>query len=269
MLIQADLSGGPGSLREVLAAGEPLNPEVIEQVQAAVGAHPAGRLRPDRDDGGGGQHPGVGGQARLDGAAAARHAGGAGRPGHRASAADEGEICLDLSSPAAAADDRIPGRSRAERRGDGRRLLPHRRRRAAGRRGLHHLHRARRRRLQGQRLQDQPVRAGERADRAPGGRRGRRGPGARPGAGRRPQGLHRPRRRATSPPGRPRCRSCAHARENLAPFLRVRRIEFAELPKTVSGKIRRVELRQREEELSPTGGSPTEFSDTDFPELRG
>jgi acetyl-CoA synthetase len=26
----------------------------------------------------------------------------------------------------------------------------------------------------------------------------------------------------------------------------VRRIEFAELPKTISGKIRRVELRQRE-----------------------
>jgi acetyl-CoA synthetase len=60
-----------------------------------------------------------------------------------------------------------------------------------------------------------------------------------------------------------------HARENLAPFLRVRRIEFSELPKTVSGKIRRVELRTREEELYPTGGSPTEFSDADFPELRG
>lgn len=37
------------------------------------------------------------------------------------------------------------------------------------------------------------------------------------------------------------------ARENLAPFQRLRRIEFAELPKTISGKIRRVELRDREE----------------------
>ncbi|MXS74384.1 AMP-dependent synthetase [Microbacterium sp. CSI-V] len=37
------------------------------------------------------------------------------------------------------------------------------------------------------------------------------------------------------------------ARENLAPFQRLRRIEFAELPKTISGKIRRVELREREE----------------------
>jgi acetyl-CoA synthetase len=33
LLLQADLSTGPGSLREVLAAGEPLNPEVISQVQ--------------------------------------------------------------------------------------------------------------------------------------------------------------------------------------------------------------------------------------------
>ncbi|MEU6082699.1 AMP-binding protein [Streptomyces sp. NPDC047108] len=37
----------------------------------------------------------------------------------------------------------------------------------------------------------------------------------------------------------------AHSREVLAPYKRVRRIEFAELPKTVSGKIRRIELRER------------------------
>ncbi|MEU4560191.1 AMP-binding protein [Actinoplanes sp. NPDC023936] len=36
-----------------------------------------------------------------------------------------------------------------------------------------------------------------------------------------------------------------HCRENLAPYKRIRRIEFAELPKTISGKIRRVELRER------------------------
>ena len=39
------------------------------------------------------------------------------------------------------------------------------------------------------------------------------------------------------------------AREHLAPYKRVRRLEFAELPKTISGKIRRVELRGREGEL--------------------
>ena len=37
MLIQADLSGGKGRLRELLAAGEPLNPEVIAQVEKAWG----------------------------------------------------------------------------------------------------------------------------------------------------------------------------------------------------------------------------------------
>ena len=37
-----------------------------------------------------------------------------------------------------------------------------------------------------------------------------------------------------------------HCRAALAPYKRVRRIEFAELPKTISGKIRRVELRRAE-----------------------
>ncbi|MBY8878411.1 AMP-binding protein [Actinacidiphila acidipaludis] len=36
----------------------------------------------------------------------------------------------------------------------------------------------------------------------------------------------------------------AHSRAVLAPYKRVRRLEFAELPKTVSGKIRRVQLRE-------------------------
>jgi acetyl-CoA synthetase len=39
------------------------------------------------------------------------------------------------------------------------------------------------------------------------------------------------------------------AREQLAPYKRVRRLEFAELPKTISGKIRRVALRDREREI--------------------
>ncbi|MBD0734188.1 AMP-binding protein [Streptomyces sp. CBMA29] len=37
----------------------------------------------------------------------------------------------------------------------------------------------------------------------------------------------------------------AHSRAVLAPYKRVRRLEFADLPKTVSGKIRRIELRER------------------------
>src|ERR1700712_4983501 len=37
-----------------------------------------------------------------------------------------------------------------------------------------------------------------------------------------------------------------HLRERLAPYKRIRRLEFYDLPKTISGKIRRVELRQME-----------------------
>lgn len=43
--------------------------------------------------------------------------------------------------------------------------------------------------------------------------------------------------------------------QRLAPYKRIRRIEFAELPKTISGKIRRSELRRREEQLRAAGGS--------------
>jgi acetyl-CoA synthetase len=45
----------------------------------------------------------------------------------------------------------------------------------------------------------------------------------------------------------------AHVRAHLAPFKRVRRIEFADLPKTISGKIRRVELRRIEDERRGAG----------------
>ena len=89
-------------------------------------------------------------------------------------------------------------------------------------------------------------------------------------------------------------------RENLAPYKRIRRIEFSDLPKTISGKIRRVELRARERELhGEAGGIPApgavvgsggartaasatetkepaaegagilEWADTDFPSLKG
>ena len=58
--------------------------------------------------------------------------------------------------------------------------------------------------------------------------------------------------------------------ERLAPYKRVRRIEFGELPKTISGKIRRVELRKLEDERATRGERPAaEFRDEDFPELRG
>jgi acetyl-CoA synthetase len=46
----------------------------------------------------------------------------------------------------------------------------------------------------------------------------------------------------------------AHCREHLAPYQRIRRLEFANLPKTISGKIRRVELRNGEQEKYAAGG---------------
>jgi acetyl-CoA synthetase len=38
----------------------------------------------------------------------------------------------------------------------------------------------------------------------------------------------------------------AHLRQRLAPYERIRRLEFADIPKTISGKIRRTELRRLE-----------------------
>jgi acetyl-CoA synthetase len=56
-----------------------------------------------------------------------------------------------------------------------------------------------------------------------------------------------------------------HLRARLAPYKRIRRIEFAELPKTISGKIRRVELRRAEAER--TARSADEYREDDFPDL--
>ncbi|MFI1933487.1 AMP-binding protein [Streptomyces sp. NPDC020330] len=50
-----------------------------------------------------------------------------------------------------------------------------------------------------------------------------------------------------------------HSRAVLAPYKRIRRLEFADLPKTVSGKIRRIELRER-----TTLGSAAEFAEGDL-----
>ncbi|WP_114391836.1 AMP-binding protein [Oleisolibacter albus] len=59
-----------------------------------------------------------------------------------------------------------------------------------------------------------------------------------------------------------------HIRDTLPPYKRVRRIEFTDLPKTISGKIRRVELRKAEQARSD-GRHAQEFWEEDFPELRG
>jgi acetyl-CoA synthetase len=61
----------------------------------------------------------------------------------------------------------------------------------------------------------------------------------------------------------------AHSREQLAPYQRIRRLEFAELPKTISGKIRRVELRGAEKDKHSRAERPHgEHREEDFPALR-
>jgi acetyl-CoA synthetase len=52
----------------------------------------------------------------------------------------------------------------------------------------------------------------------------------------------------------------AFARERLSPYKRIRRLEFTELPKTISGKIRRVELRKAE---AVGGRAGTEYREED------
>jgi acetyl-CoA synthetase len=56
----------------------------------------------------------------------------------------------------------------------------------------------------------------------------------------------------------------AHSRARLAPYLRVRRLEFAELPKTISGKIRRTELRAAERDRHAAGRPAGEYREEDF-----
>ena len=70
----------------------------------------------------------------------------------------------------------------------------------------------------------------------------------------------------------------AYTRQRLAPYKRIRRLEFSELPKTISGKIRRVELRGQETGRLGAPGAPQsgpggprgtlEFWEDDFPDLK-
>jgi acetyl-CoA synthetase len=57
-------------------------------------------------------------------------------------------------------------------------------------------------------------------------------------------------------------------RRTVAPYKRVRRLEFSDLPKTISGKIRRVQLR-REESTRPAEAErgAQEYFEEDFSDL--
>ena len=284
MLINADLSGGPGALREIIGAGEPLNPEVIAQVRkhwgltlrdgygqtettAQVGNCPGDQVRPGSM---GKPLPGM--PVVLVDVATGEVVQGPG----------EGEICLDLAQSPVALMTGYQGDE--ERNAEA----------MAG--GLYHTGDVAERDAGGMVtyvgrtddvfkasdykvspfelesvLIEHPAVAEAAVVPAPDEVR-----------------LAVPKAYVALAPGHEPTRETAlsilrYAREHLAPYLRVRRLEFYELPKTISGKIRRVELRAREEELARStsavrpgtvgaggvGAVGQEFRDTDFPELRG
>lgn len=285
MLINADLSGGPGALREVIGAGEPLNPEVIDQVKrhwgltlrdgygqtemtAAVGNTPGSTVKP----------------------------GSMGRPlpgcpvvlvdpltGTKVQGPGEGEICFDLTG-----DQGRPLPLMTGYQGD------HDRNTDAMAGGWYHtgdvasqddegyityvgrtddVFKASDYKISPFELEsvliEHPAVAEAAVVPAPDEVR-----------------LAVPKAYIVLAPGHEPTRETAYdilkyARENLAPYQRVRRIEFFDLPKTISGKIRRVELRARENELAAGGPGPGEvgsgevapvsgeWRDDQFPELKG
>jgi acetyl-CoA synthetase len=55
-------------------------------------------------------------------------------------------------------------------------------------------------------------------------------------------------------------------RRKVSPYKRIRRLEFSALPKTISGKIRRVELRHAEaQRRADESRRPNEFWEEDLP----
>jgi acetyl-CoA synthetase len=274
MLIKSDLSGGPGALREVIGAGEPLNPEVIEQVRAAWGLTIRDGYGQTETSAQIGNTPGT-----------SVKPGSMGKPlpglpvvlvepltGEVVDGVGEGEICLDLS--------RHPLSLMTGYQGDEERNAEA----MAG--GFYHTGDVASRDEDGyityvgrtddvfkasdykispfeleSVLIEHPAVAEAAVVPAPD-----------------PVRLAVPKAYVALAPGHDPTEQTAfeilkYAREHLAPYQRVRRLEFYELPKTISGKIRRVELRGRENELAEGAaqfvGGAREWRDEDFPGLRG
>jgi acetyl-CoA synthetase len=266
MLIKADLSGGPGALREVIAAGEPLNPAVIDQVRTQWGLTLRDGFGQTETTAQIGNTPGApvkpGSMGRpLPGVPVVLVDPITGKP------ADEGEICLDLAA--------TPTNLMTGYQGDPERAAEA----MAG--GYYHTGDVASRDPDGyityigrtddvfkasdykvspfeleNVLMQHPAVLEAAVVPAPD-----------------PVRLAVPKAYVALAPGYSPDEDTArdilrHARENLAPYLRVRRIEFFDLPKTISGKIRRVELRTREEDLFKGAISVNEWRDDQFPELR-
>jgi len=266
MLIQADLSGGRGALREGIAAGEPLNPEVIEQVRNAWGItlrDGFGQTETTAQIGntpGAPVKPGSMGRA-LPGVPVVLIDPVTERP------ADSGEICLDLSrapinlmsgylgDPERDAEAKVGGYYHtgdlAERDASG--YITY-----VGR--TDDVFKASDYKVSPFELEsvliEHPAVAEAAVVPAPD-----------------PVRLAVPKAYISLAAGWAADEATAfailkHARGKLAPYLRVRRVEFFELPKTISGKIRRVELRNRENDEIAMAAA-REWREDQFPELRG
>jgi acetyl-CoA synthetase len=281
MLITSDLSGGPGTLRELIGAGEPLNPEVIEQVRAAWGLTIRDGYGQTETSAQIGNTPGT-----------PVKPGSMGKPlpglpvvlvdpvtGERVDGVGEGEICLALMGNDLSGDEGHPLPLMTGYQGDDERNAE------AMSGGYYHTGDVASRDEDGyityvgrtddvfkasdykispfeleSVLIEHPAVAEAAVVPAPD-----------------PVRLAVPKAYVALAPGHEPTEETAfeilkYAREHLAPYLRVRRLEFYELPKTISGKIRRVELRGRESDLADGTAGPDgsrEWRDDDFPGLRG
>ncbi len=290
MLINADLSGGPGSLREVIGAGEPLNPEVIQQVRQAWGLTIRDGYGQTETSAQVGNTPG-----------SAVRPGSMGRPlpgvpvvlvdpmtGAPVDGVGEGEICLDLTGGPGGGRP-LPLMTAYQGEAD--------RNAGAMAGGFYHtgdvasvdedgyityvgrtddVFKASDYKISPFELEsvliEHPAVAEAAVVPAPD-----------------PVRLAVPKAYIALAPGWEPTEETAlailgYAREHLAPYQRVRRVEFFELPKTISGKIRRVELRGREQDLAAGQAAPGqvasgqvasdrgasgEWRDDQFPQLRG
>jgi len=269
MLIKAELGKKPASLREAVSAGEPLNPEVIEQVLKAWGITIRDGFGQTETTAQVGNSPG---QLVKPGSM--------GRPlagvpvvlvdplsGERLKGPGEGEICLDLSGgyplPLMTGYQEDPERNTEAMAGgfyhtgdvasvDSEGYITY-----VGR--TDDVFKASDFKISPFELEsvliEHPAVAEAAVVPAPD-----------------PIRLAVPKAYVALAPGHEPTKETAHsillyAREHLPPYQRIRRIEFYELPKTISGKIRRVELRARENELAASGGSDSEWRDDQFPDL--
>ena len=102
---------GECNCKELIGAGEPLNPEVIERVKQAWGLTIRDGYGQTETTALVGNTPGPEGQARLDGPAASGLSRRAARS-RAGSAAEEGEICLTLGPRPIGIDAGLSGRRR-------------------------------------------------------------------------------------------------------------------------------------------------------------